>query len=293
HVQRRRPADALRSGAGRAECQTGQSRGGGTGQCLAAARHACEQPAPGRVRPAHASSRMQRNAMRVALLGASHWHVPLYLDALERSGVRVVAVSDREAVHGAAIAQRFGCPCLRTDEELLQRYDLDFAFAFGRHVDLPRTGEMLVARRIPFAIEKPCGVNADDVARLRAQAEAAGLYVAVPFIQRMGDLLRRIRETEAALPTRLHHASFRFIGGPLSRYRNGSAWMLDLSQYGGGCTINLGVHFIDLFRLLTGQEIIGVRALMSNRSQGAEVEDYSALLLTAADATVGLVETGY
>lgn len=32
--------------------------------------------------------------MKVALLEASHWHVRLYLDPLEASGIEVVAVSD-------------------------------------------------------------------------------------------------------------------------------------------------------------------------------------------------------
>jgi predicted dehydrogenase len=46
--------------------------------------------------------------MKVALLEASHWHVPLYLDPLETSGIEVVAVSDAEQVKGQAVAARFG-----------------------------------------------------------------------------------------------------------------------------------------------------------------------------------------
>ena len=120
--------------------------------------------------------------MRVALLEASHWHVPLYLAALERPGVEVVAVSDREAVKGPGIAERFGCPLYQSYQELLERTKIDFAFVFGRHVDMPVIGGALIDRNIPFAIEKPCGTTASSVATLRARAESAGLYVAVPFI---------------------------------------------------------------------------------------------------------------
>ena len=42
--------------------------------------------------------------MKVALLEASHWHVPLYLNALEAPGIEVVALSDAEQVKGEAIA---------------------------------------------------------------------------------------------------------------------------------------------------------------------------------------------
>ena len=38
--------------------------------------------------------------MRVALLEASHWHVSLYLNSLEASGIDVVAVSDSGGTKG-------------------------------------------------------------------------------------------------------------------------------------------------------------------------------------------------
>jgi predicted dehydrogenase len=70
--------------------------------------------------------------MKVALLEASHWHVPLYLDPLEAHGIEVVAVSDAEQVKGEAVAARFGSRLYQSSYELLEREKVDFAFAFGR-----------------------------------------------------------------------------------------------------------------------------------------------------------------
>ena len=67
--------------------------------------------------------------MRVAILEASHWHVPLYLQALEAPGLEVVAVSDLEQNCGKAIADRFGGHLYTRYEELLERESIDFAFA--------------------------------------------------------------------------------------------------------------------------------------------------------------------
>ncbi|MET0442306.1 MAG: gfo/Idh/MocA family oxidoreductase, partial [Casimicrobiaceae bacterium] len=65
--------------------------------------------------------------MRVALLEASHWHTPLYLDALESPGVQVVAVSDGgEQAKGRDIAARFGCRFYESYEDLLQQETIDF-----------------------------------------------------------------------------------------------------------------------------------------------------------------------
>jgi len=44
--------------------------------------------------------------MKISLLEASHWHIPLYLDPLDAKGIEVVAVSDAAHVKGAAVAQR-------------------------------------------------------------------------------------------------------------------------------------------------------------------------------------------
>src|SRR6185295_14973970 len=80
-------------------------------------------------RPAAACARHgRRTRMKVALLEASHWHVPLYLDPLETSGIEVVAVSDAEHVKGQAIAERFGSRLYSSSYELLDREKVDFAF---------------------------------------------------------------------------------------------------------------------------------------------------------------------
>lgn len=48
--------------------------------------------------------------MRVAIIGASHWHLPLYLEPLlEVPGAKVVGVSDPSQAVVAALCQRLDC----------------------------------------------------------------------------------------------------------------------------------------------------------------------------------------
>ena len=57
--------------------------------------------------------------------------------------------------------------------------------------------------------------------------------------------------------------SFRFIVGAPDRYEAaGAGWALDPAFSGGGSTINVATHFIDLFRLLTGKEVARISAIM-------------------------------
>jgi predicted dehydrogenase len=232
--------------------------------------------------------------MQVALVEASHWHVPLYLDALEAPGIRVVAVSDAEQVKGRAVAARFGSKLYSSSNELLDREKIDFAFTFGRHSEMPALAEALIARKIPFALEKPCGVSMSQVTRLRKLTEEANLYCAIPFIFRMSDLLSALQAAEGRIPSDFNYMSFRFIVGPPDRYKAaGAGWAVDPLVSGGGSTINVATHFIDFFRLLTGKEIVRVSAIMNSRTHRGAVEDYSLLTMQTEDGVIGLVETGY
>jgi len=232
--------------------------------------------------------------MKVALLEASHWHVPLYLDPLEAKGIEVVAVSDAEQVKGKAIAARYGSRLYSSSHELLDREKVDFAFTFGRHSEMPALAEALIERRIPFALEKPCGVSMAQVTRLRKLTEEANLYCAIPFIFRISDLQNALKDAEGRIPSDFNYMSFRFIVGAPDRYAAaGAAWALDPVFSGGGSTINVATHFIDFFRLLTGKEVSRVSAIMNARTHRGAVEDYSLVTMQTEDGVTGLVETGY
>jgi predicted dehydrogenase len=232
--------------------------------------------------------------MRVALLEASHWHVPLYLGALEAIDVQVVAVSDRECASGPAIAGRFAAKFYEDYADLLDSENLDFAFVFGRHCDVGAMASTLIERGTPFSLEKPCGLNAHDVARLNDQALAKNVFVSVPLIFRISALRRNVFPLKGAGPRRWDHMSFKFIAGPPERYIDaGCSWMLDKSLAGGGCSINLAVHFIDLVTQLTGEDIASISAQMLQGPGRIDVEVFSAIALTTTGGTICNIETGY
>ncbi len=230
--------------------------------------------------------------LRVALIGAGHWHAPFYYEPLTRlEGARLCAVSDPSTAAARAVADRFACPWFVDYRELLAAARPDFVFALGPHADMPAIGHALIDAGIGFALEKPCGTTRGQVAGLRDAARAAGIFAAVPLAFRCADLIHRIRET--AQGDAFHYLSFRFIAGPPRRYLDaGCEWMLDPERAGGGCTINLAVHFFDLFTLLTGQVPSVAGAVMSNAAYGLPIEDYSAVTLSGG-GTSGVVETGY
>lgn len=228
--------------------------------------------------------------MRIAIVESTHWHMPLYLDALEAPSLRVVGITDSARKTGAALARRFGCEVYRDLDDLLAAQAIDFAFVFGRHVDMPTLAGKLIAAGIPFAIEKPCGIRAIDVDRLAARAEAKNLYVAVPLIFRLSDTLNIVGNMKAPPD----FASFRFMAGPPSRYETaGTPWMLQRDLAGGGPLINLGVHFIDLFSLLAQDDIESVSAVSSSEINGLSIEDVISVRMVTKHNRICTIECGY
>jgi predicted dehydrogenase len=216
-----------------------------------------------------------------------------YLEPLlEMPQVEVVGIADPDPLVVARYRERLGCTGDTDFRELCRRERPDFVFALGRHCDMAATARFLIEEGIPFAIEKPAGLNAAEVAELAALAEKRNAFAAVAFVLRNGGFLAALEpilEREE-----LSYASFRFVAGPAARYLDsGCSWMLDPATSGGGCTLNLGVHFFDICQMIMGGENLTVASsLMSNAAWGFPVEDYSAVTLVNGSKTC-VIESGY
>ena len=230
--------------------------------------------------------------MRVAIAGVSHWHLSLYLAELRQvSGVRIVGVSDYNIAIADATARQIGCTPYKSYQRMCELSRPDFVFALGVHADMAALGRYLVDQRIPFVMEKPCGVSTEEVSDLAKRCAAAQVFAAVPFVWRQSELLEEMRRR--FVDHAVSYLSMRWIAGPPTRYvDSGCAWMLDPRRSGGGCTINLGVHLIDFARFIFGDETSVVSATMSNAAYGIGIEDYSVVLLKSG-AKMAVAETGY
>src|SRR5205085_11319579 len=108
--------------------------------------------------------------MRIAIFDVSHWHFPLYLSALRDPDIQIVGISDTASFAGPRVGNQLNCMSCDSNEDLLKE-DFDFALVFSRHSEMAGLAEQLIARSIPFLIEKPCGVNFQEVRRVRQLAE--------------------------------------------------------------------------------------------------------------------------
>jgi len=231
---------------------------------------------------------MSRRA-RTVVLGVSHWHAPLYADRM--SVVHDVrAFSDPDPAVAARYSELWDAPFYASWKELLDSHgDAELAYVFVAHDEMLDVCLELVARGIPFVVEKPGGVSLADLVTLREVASAAGVPVAIPLVQRGGPVDLWLAKAGPST-----YESVQFIAGPPDRYlTNGNAWMLDPLRAGGGCMVNLAPHFVDLFLHSAGTADVDVTASLSALLHGRPVEDYASMRLVTGDGRIATLELGY
>jgi len=231
--------------------------------------------------------------MRIVLIGVSHWHTMFYADpVLQMKDAGIVGVSDPDASRAAPWATKANCPAFTDYREMCAKLKPDFAFALGRHNEMADEARFLIDARIPFAIEKPCALNATEAQDIANRAEAAGAFAAVPLVVRYSPVINTIREIAAG--EQIQYLSFKFIGGMVDRYYQQKVeWVIDRTISGGGPLLNLGIHFVDLCRvLLDNTELKVTGAMMSNRAWGLTIEDHAVMMMQGGGASC-MVESGY
>jgi len=226
---------------------------------------------------------------KTVILGASHWHVPLYADSIARRH-DVVGVSDPDPGRVQHLARQWKAPLVSSWQGVLAAHEeIELAYVFLPHNSMREVCLALIARRIPLVVEKPAGVSRQEVIDIREAAEAAGVPIAVPLVQREGPTDRWLARAGSSV-----YESVQFIAGPPDRYlTNGSPWMVDIDRAGGGCMVNLAPHFVDLFLRSAGGVGAAVTAALSSTLHHCDIEDYAALTLTTPDGRVCTIEVGY
>src|SRR6476661_5628868 len=162
------------------------------------------------------------NKARTIILGASHWHVPLCADRIAEQH-DVVGVSDPDPSRTEHLARRWDAPLYQSWEDVLAAHgDAELAYVFVPHDQMREVCLALIARRIPIVVEKPAGVSLQELVDVRVAADAAGVPIAVLFVQRGGPTDRWLARAGRAV-----YESTQFIAGPPDRYLGDGSPVVD------------------------------------------------------------------
>ena len=232
--------------------------------------------------------------MRIAILGASHWHVRLmYVEALQRLGHEIVALGDDAPGKLALAADLVDCPSYTDYGQLVAEQQPDFIFAHAPHADMTDLARWLVERHLPFHMEKPMGVAWRQLEPVATMAAADGLFVSVALVSRYYAIAQWLKERQEQLG-RVNHYYYRLFAGDPGRYREwGVEWMLDPERAGAGPLFNFGPHVVDLFLHLATPDVAEVSAHWTRGLHGEPIEDLCSLTMVGRAGEIGVGEVSY
>jgi predicted dehydrogenase len=226
--------------------------------------------------------------MRVGMLGVGHWHAGMHAKGVLEAGARIAGVWDPEPDAAARFVAQSG-GVARPDAAAVLADRPDLVIALGRGPEAATRLAWLIQHDIPILADKPIGLSHADVAPLAEMARQRDRFVAVALVNRIAGVIDALGDAG-----RTAHVYFRIVNGHPRRYRDwGVPWMLDPRQSGGGALRNLGVHGVDAFLALAGEQPVRVEHAAFHSIFGEAVEDYASVVLCAADGMLGLIEAGY
>lgn len=233
------------------------------------------------------------NEMNVLLLGVSHWHAEIHLDAVTYGHDTVVGVWDEDVEKAQAFAHKFG---LESILELDAAIDLkpDLVISMGHPNAVPSQARKIIERGIPMILEKPAAPSTAMIKELAELATRKNGFVGVPLPNRFGPTMRDYDLHSRTQGAQVKHAHFTLVNGPPQRYRDdGVDWLLNPKIGGGGALRNLGIHGIDCALYLAQGKLKVVAARVQNRIYKEDVEDHAFVMMEDEAGALFTVEVGY
>lgn len=233
--------------------------------------------------------------MRVAILGAAHFHVNYALEELKhRPDLKLVGAAESDpAMREQFLGDLPGeAPVYASVEELTAAVDFDVALVAGAYNQRAAATLAALDSGAHVLADKPLCTSLDDLDRIERAAERANKHVSVVFekrfypatlaLQRLLDdgVLGKIALVASTGPHKL-------------RQHTRPEWFLDSRRY-GGIAGDLPVHDIDLVLSMTGATSGTVSAVTGNARPDDHpgFDDHVALLLHAGDA-VATIEANW
>lgn len=239
---------------------------------------------------------MTSRRLRVAIIGLRHLHPRLYMPHFSGSGLTdVIAVVEKDHALRNQFSGEFGVKAYASIDDLLQADKPDIAAIFLPHDECPDTAIALARQGVHLMVEKPTATHAEGAARIRIAAQEAGVLFTTGYCWRFHPVARECKRLiESGILGTVVGGEGRCAAGRVERYLKGnSAWMLQKRHSGGGPLFNLGVHWIDLFRWMLGDEPTEASGQNVKVNKQYDIEDNSFAHIRFSKGAVVALDISY
>lgn len=238
------------------------------------------------------------NPLGLAFIGLHHqhprWYFPLWANLPE---YKPIAVAEADEPFLKKENEFFHLDAYTDYRAVLDRKDVDVVVLWLPHSQMPQALADAADAGKHVIVEKPC---AADLAGARRIVEVAkkhpALKISAPYCWRTHPASAHIRTAVASgLLGPITAMNARLNAGGAWRYiRDNAPWMLRSAE-GGGPMWNLGVHWIDYFRWVTGQEVVSICGAVSGPvgDPPRDIEDNAQAVLTFSGGAVATLDISY
>jgi predicted dehydrogenase len=230
--------------------------------------------------------------LKVAVIGLQHLHPCSYMPHFQATrSLEVVAASDPMDSLRAAFERDFGIRVYADWRDLLAAERIDLAYIFLPHDECPAAAIACAESKTHVVVEKPLANTAQGARDIVQACRRNGVLLSTPYVWRYHPVCREMKRiVDSGALGRIVGCEGRCAAGGMHRYIEGHAsWMLNRQRSGGGPMYNLGVHWIDLYRWLLGNEVSAVFGKNVRVGKEYDIEDNSFALCTfVGGATLAL-----
>jgi 1,5-anhydro-D-fructose reductase (1,5-anhydro-D-mannitol-forming) len=179
-----------------------------------------------------------------------------------------------------------------TAEELVKSGDIDAIYIATPVYAHAEQAIMCVESGIPVLIEKPVGLNVQELNEIRRACHANNVFFDGALMMRYHSLHLKMREMIMG----------GMIGSPIMARMDfcfwypeeKGSWRQKKSLGGGGVFMDLGPHCLDLIQFVTGRQVKKIKAaLMNTQTFSYEVEDSASVLLEMEGGVHAMISTHF
>ena len=234
----------------------------------------------------------------LGIIGLHHQHPRWYHPLWEHlPQYRPVAVAEADEEFLASENEFFGLDAHADYRRLLDRKDIDVVIIWLPHSLMPDAVAAAAEAGKHVIVEKPCAADLAGAERIAEVARAhPEICISAPYCWRTHPVSTELRRAvaEGALGQIMAMEGRLNAGGAHRYVRDNAVWMLRADE-GGGPMWNLGVHWIDYFRWLTGREVVSVAGAASGPvgDPPRDIADNAQALLTFEGGATAILDISY